>query len=622
MTNYSGVLLSRKSEYGYGLAYGTSYGVVSDGLGGWWMVSNPTPPLTEMTGQYPKGYYFEKVGYDGNGAVISVVDSGGLAFSGNPNALVSDTYTRTPFEASLPLLNPGLAGYLGESVQRYFLYDQIHIFPSSFSLGAVAVDKEVTAQIWSAFFETKVATSISMLNASGVTEDIGDELPYTFLKLEQREWKFNIDAESGAAVIAAKVSILIDGESYLVEISGVRAQSWVFPHNWKDPVRETLEWKTAFNTTYDGTESRAALISNARRSLSYSMYLNTHDAKRLENTSFGWQNRVLVFPLFQYFSQLTQPAASGASVIYLDTADKGFTVDGYAMLYNETTGMAETLSIAEVTPTYLSLVTPVANSWSTHATVFVATSGYIQGNLAINWGTNNFAEGGIKLRVLPAEEDSFTPDVAATSLYRGEEVLTREPDWARGLDWDMTYEAGVIDGGTGVVFNYTTWKRPKREMNHSWVLKGLTDIRQFREFLFRRRGMAVSFWMPSWRNDFRSITRNYDLGGTQFEFYDDNYILMSAGKVERQHIQIELNNGVVLRAKISAYTESSPGVASITLNAGFPVGFASSDIRRASWLSRFRLDTDVVELEWVHARLAKVTLPLATAPDFPSQDAA
>lgn len=615
MTTYSGVVVCNYLEYGYGVGFGMCYGAISSHLG-WHMISDETPQQYTRTGEYPKGFYFRDRSYDQYGRVTSVTDAGDLSFS--DQSVVSGTLSNGD------ILNPlsFATGAMGLSVQRYFLYDQIHIIPNIFSLGAVAVDRQVSARIWSAFFETKVASNITYYNASGFSEDLSDEIPYTFAMLEERDWYFDIDADSGSAVIMAKITIIIDGEPYDVEFTGVRAQSWVYPHNWKDPVMETLEWKTAINVTYDGTEARAALIDNARRSFEYSMYLKTDDAKRMENTAFRWQAKVFLIPVHTYFSQLTADAVVGVQTISLDTVDKGFVVGGYAILYNESTGLFESMTITSVTSTTLGILAPLTNNWSKYATVFVGAAGYIQGNLPITWQTNNFAEGKVRFQLMPAETDAFTPDVAATDLYRSEEVLTREPDWAGGITYDMTFESGVIDPGVGVVFNYDIWKRPSRVMQHSWLLKGLTDIRKFREFLYRRRGMASSFWMPSWRNDFNSVTRNYLSGTTQFEFYDNNFILMSAGKVERQHIQIELKNGTIHRAKISAYTEVSPGVISITLNTVFPVTFHSSDIRRASWLSRHRLASDSIQLEWVHARLVRATLPIATVPDYETQDAA
>ena len=620
MTTYAGIKGSHYLEYGYGVGYGMCYGSVSSHLG-WHMISDEVPQDYTKTGTYPNPTYFHSADFDANGAATAFYPAGGLSFSSQA-PLISTAHVASTLGADNPLIVDDLLGVLGTSVQRYFLYDQIHIIPNIFSLGALANDQQVVSRVWSAFFTEKVATAVSYYNADGFADDLSGALPYTFKKLGEREWYFDIDANSGPAVIAAKISVIIDGETYQVDFTGVRAQSWIYPHNWKDPVTETLEWKTSVVTTYDGTESRAALIDTARRSFEYSMYLKKEIVQKMDNSAFGWQNKVFMIPIHTYFSQLTQAASIGDTTIYLDTVDKGFSVNGYASLYNESTGSFESVTVTGKTDTSLTLLSPLTANWSKYATIFVAAAAYIEGNMPITWQTNNFAEGHVRFQLMPADSYSFTPSVAASNLYRNEEVLTREPDWASGIEWDMSYESGIIDSGITTVFRYETHKRPKRTMQHSWLLKGLSDIRQFREFLYRRRGMAVSFWMPSWKNDFRSVDRSYLSGNTQFEFHDDNYILMSAGKVERQHIQIELNNGAVHRAKIASYTETSPGIISITLNVGFPFNFSSTDIKRASWLSRHRLDSDAVQIEWVHARLAKVTIPIASVPDYPTQDAA
>lgn len=624
MTDFLGSLGTEPHEYGYGVGYGLCYGAWSSPYS---VRGNDFPPTSD---NYDNFYLYPNtltasVQLAGDGDIeLSKLESDPVGAVSDKMGTVAYAYAQAYISPIEDSPNLDFQAAIGLSVQRHFLYDKIHIEPNFVNLGVVSSESTVTAVIWNAFLTTKTVTSILTHNAEGITDDISPSVPLDLAGLDEMDWVFTIDPDTGDSSIQAVFRLTVDGEEYEIEFTGVRAASWPFTHNWKYSLTETLSWLTSVRTTYNGREARASMRDVARRGVDLSLYLTTDEVKRMENVLFKWQAKNLLVPFPQYRSQLSVAALAGDSTLYLNTAMKGFAPEGNLILINETTKATEIATVLSVPGTndQVILQGPISSNWSKGASVYPAAGALMKGNAPITWQTQNFAEGTAAFDFSPSFTEPLTPAAAATDLYRGEEVLTQEPDWAGGVAKDFSFIGGAVDNPAGVITLYPTSDRPSRTTTFRWMLKGETSIYNFRKFIYRRLGMAVSFWMPSWVNDFRSITRTYTAGDAVFRFYDNGYFLNSAGLVERQHLQIQLKNGTILRRKITSSTQVSAAISEITLDSAYGVQFTDLDIVRASYLSRYRLGTDTIALEWIHERLVTVTLPLVTVPDYPTQDEA
>lgn len=617
MTDYSAIFATRPEEYGYGVGYNYAYGAVSAPYTAH-ATFPPTPEFYINFQHYPPEFIVApadkagiSVGLD-SGRTSAGDEEGTYAFAELASFFaVVDEDTNLALSATPP----------ASSVLRYFFYDKIHLMPNAFQLGIVASDRTFTVVVWNGFLVNVVAGSITKTGASGITESLTPLVPDTITALDVINWDFTVSGTEGDNQINARFILNSGGVGYAVTITGVRAAELPITHNWISPLIETLSWKTSLVVTYNGTESRAALRDVARRAIDTTLYLNKSDIKRIENVMFKWQARNVLIPIPQYKSKLTAPALIGDLTLYLDTTDLGFSADQAVMLINENSKVAESFTVGEVFSNRLTLQSPTSKAWSTGASVYPAGGAKLRGNLPIVWQTQDFATGKAVFDFEPTRVNPLTPTAAASTLYRGEEVLLTEPDWEGGLSKDSSFEGIVIDNETGVVAVAATHYRPSRSLTFRWLLNGVTKITNFRKFLNRRKGMAVSFWMPSWVNDFSSIVKTYESGDTTLRFADNGFFINSAMRVERSHVMIDLTSGVRLfREIVSAEEITANLISEISFDTSYGVRFLSSEIVRVSFLSRYRLNADEVSLEWLNEKLVAVSLPLVTVPDYPAQD--
>lgn len=621
MTDYAVALGNHTPEYGYGVGYGYSYGTWSAHYSARLLGVAPDDALAEANSQmWPAVEYPSDPGSGNIGL--------GLDTARNPADEGTFGHAYSGFAAAPLLTSTAYDGYLaiGGSVQRFFLYDKIHITPSVIDVGVVSVDTTRTVVIWNAFLVDKVISTIEAVGSGGITDSLTPGTPVTLYALDESDWVFDISATVGDAVINTSFRFLLDGVYYGVSLTGIRSETFAFVHNWINPLVETLEWKTSLRVTYNGIEARAALRDVARRSTNTTLYLDSSDLKRLENLSFKWQARPLLVPLHQYQSALTATALTGATTLYIaNPTMNGFAVGGNAILFNSATKVSESLTIltVPVTEDRITLASPITNDWGANSICYPASSALIRGNLPVVWQTQNFATGSAVFDFTPTTTNPLTPSDTAPELYRGEEVLTIEPNWDGGLAKDFAFEGGLTENLTGAPTTFETHTRPSRTTTYNWLIKDQDEMYAFRKFLYRRAGMAVSFWMTSWVNDFNSLALTYNAGDQYFRFTDNGFYKNSANKVERQHIQIQLKNGTVIRRKIVSCTETTPGlVTQVSLDSTYGVQFSYADIVRASFLSRYRLAGDSVDITWLHPRAATISLGLTTVPDYPVQDEA
>lgn len=622
MTDFLGSVGTHPSEYGYGVGYGLCYGAWSSPYSSRGVDFPPTADKYGNFYAYPNPLT-ASVQLSGDGDIeLSKKETDPVGAVSDHMGTLAEAYTVASWAPWDDSPNLDFSSTLGWSVQRYFLYDTVHVIPDFVNLGVVSAEMTVTISVWNAFLTDATASSIFAYNAEGFSDNLSVLTPFDIPALAGIDWVFTVSPDIGDSSIQAAYRITVEGVPYEVEFIGTRAAAWAFTHNWTEPLVETLSWLTSLRTTFDGKEARASIRDVARRGLNLNLYLDGTDAKRMENVLFKWQAKNLMVPFPQYRSQLSLAALAGDSTLFLDTAMKGFATGGNLLIINENTKDTEIATVASVPGTNdrVILQGPISADWSKGASVYPAAGALLQGNVPLVWQTQNFVQGQVAFEFDPTFTEPLTPYAAATDLYRGEEVLTQEPDWNGGLSKDFTYAGGVVDNAAGVKVLYPTSERPSRSTTFRWMLSGETAIFNFRKFLYRRRGMAVSFWMPSWVNDFKSITKTYTAGDAALRFYDNNFFLNSADRVERGHLQLHLKNGTVLRRKIVSSSSVSANISEIALDSAFGVEFDSEEIVRASFLSRYRLGSDSITLEWQHPRLVNVSLQLVTVPDYPSQD--
>jgi len=506
------------------------------------------------------------------------------------------------------------------SVQRYFFYDKIYIHPERLDLGAVAADLIRQVSIWNAFFVTKTLESITGTGLDGISVSLGGSLPYAFPPLGFTVADIEISSSEGPFTIDAVYNFNFADETISVEITGSRAQIWAYGHNWDTPIEETLSYLSAVRVAYAGIEHRAALRSIPRRSQSVSLFEEDDALRELETKLFGWQARLFLVPLQQYPSKTTAPALSGQPVIPFDTADRGLVEGAYVVIEDLTTGTRIPASIAEVAAHSITLTSNLTGTLAVGTRLWPAHPAMADEQVSLNWHLPSFATGKINFEFIPVETWGGALAADPPQLYRGEEVYTIEPDWVTGLAVQSTQTFGVTESVAGKKKRNERWLRPSRQYPFGWLLRGFSEIARFREFVQRRLGRTVSFWMPSFRADLQLADPVISIAAVSINVVDGGYLAFSAGNNQRKNISIELKNGTVMRRRILSATYDSPNVTSLSLDAALGYEFTPDDVFRISFLSRYRLGSDEVKLVWYNPSVVTCDMPVVAVPDSPEQD--
>lgn len=526
------------------------------------------------------------------------------------------------------------AGVQATSCQRFYLYDTIHLNPNEHNLGAIGTDVIATTYLWNAFLSDTVLNAVLEVDSEGVSSTfyVGDSviptpLPFPLAALQVGSWVFRVEVEVGPAVLDAYQTLDTSNGNYTVHLTGERSQLWFFSHNWVQPYMETIEWKTAIQVSYNGREHRTALRKIPRVAGEMQTYLKNSLVRKFQHLTTTKQATWLTAPLPQYITLLAASATIGSNTLSVNSVlHRGLEVGGALMLLDPLTGAAESTSISllqhnEPGPDLVVLTTNLTKSWPNRTLVFPAAPAKVRGSLPITWLTNEFATGGAVLDWQPTfsylglSYPTYEEGGPFFDSYENYEIFTTEPDWAGGISKDYGFERGEIDSQTGVVDIYKTKERQQISTVFPWLLRDYEAASKFRAFLGRRLGMAIPFWRPSWVSDLKSIPYSYSQAEVELFVNDEGFFNYAYNKENRKHLQLELNNGRVLRARIISCEPLLGGQVKLELSEPLPWDFESTSIRRISFLYLCRLATDSVTMEWLSPGVAKVSLDIVTVPE-------
>jgi hypothetical protein len=567
-----------------------------------------------------------------SGGIEAILTSAAWEFSPVPThrAVYSDAWTDTSeagaeavTRAPRGVFRPDKATVAAPSFQRHYFYDKIYLRPAAVDLGAVASPATVGLVLWNAYPESSVnITGYSPEGDEGIVANLPWVfLPYEMLPLGVTSLAFDVSATEGPVLIEASYSFVFSsGDSRVFTITGQRAQLWAFGHNWADPLEETLSWKTALNVASNGEEHRASLRRNPRRAVSVSVFEQGRSLSHLDHLLFGWQHRSILVPLLQYKSPITSALTETDTEVFLVTEDAGFLPGCYVAFSDEDGRVARAARVNEVLSDRLTLTTEAGVTLPAGASVWPAAAGHASDRTGATWRLPGFALGqSVSFDLSPVETGQGADVIAAPDLYRGEEILLTAPDWKDGLDTSYEIDRFLFDGQAGATSYTDSWNTARVARPFRWLLSSRGEIQRFREFLQRRRGRAVSFWMPSHKADLH-LSAQVDAVDLSIEVYDDVYSLFADGVPGRNHIEIRLTDGVTIRRRIVSSSPATEGRVALSLDDEAGVSFYPADVDRISYLSRYRLGTDDVTLQWWTMAVVVVEVPLVAVADNRPED--
>lgn len=357
----------------------------------------------------------------------------------------------------------------------------------------------------------------------------------------------------------------------------------LLPQQAEAPVKETLSFLTDVLTSYNGKEQRLQLRSKARQSFSYTTPLQAWHTAAAFNTEYGAIRERWAIPIWTE-GQYVGTVAQNASSISCDTSNFDFRNNSLAMLY-AACGEWRIIEIASVETGQINIgnnFAGIVGAWLLPVRV-----GRIAGS--VDKPTNGHNG---KTRVSFEVEDNLEFFASVPSQYLSNDIYY-EPGLLNGASLGRSLEKreDINDFSLGPVEVRSPWLNSRFGTPYRQVLQGASEVRAFKEFIYRRAGKFRAFWMPSFEVNMR--VKNVGNIASTLVIESDSYLDFAA---VRTNIAIQTTAGVWLPRVVSNPVQIN--ATSIQLTLSSPLNINAANVARVSYLGLYRLDTDRIELSW------------------------
>jgi hypothetical protein len=381
---------------------------------------------------------------------------------------------------------------------------------------------------------------------------------------------------------------------------------WPFLPNWRNGVTSRYQFKTSMFVSEDGTEQRSALRSTPRRSISYSALVAHGDLRTFNRIVDTAQNLPMVCADYSSTVSSLASIANGATQIAVDFVPSWLAVGALIVIAGEALRLAE---VSAVDGNQVTLATaPGPLSAGTH--IHQALVGRLPEALSTRRITSAVAEIAFEFDVDPVSTP-FNFGIAG-EMFGGFELLPARPNWARPIDTTHNWPIEIVDYDRGRV----TVSRPIDFGSATRTIEALCFDQAAADtlvaFFGRMRGRRGTFVAPTYESDM-DLAINVSSGATSLTVIGTDVYHGYAGDPVKTAIEISLTNGTLLRRGITTVTQSG-GNSVLSLSAGLPA-ISTQDIARISWLTRARLGSDELVLEWITDRVCRTSLSIVTLPE-------
>lgn len=482
-------------------------------------------------------------------------------------------------------------------------YNRIHVVPAALALGNIAGAVQRTVRVWNAFFVPAVLEDFSLTPGQGLSYTSSVELPVSLPPLEDVTYDINVSAD-GPPIISGEAVWTIDGVGYVVPITGQRSVLFGFRPDWKmSRVNETYEWSTTVQQSYSGFEQVMERRPEPRRILDYRFRLFKHDAQMFDEAVFGWTGRTFGLPWWPDRTSLTQHAAAGASVLYLDTAGRSFKAGAPAVLFVTSTDY-EMLDVREVYADRIVINGTLSRDWSIGARAYPVLPAVPAAEFATARPLPHVLDGSARFTASPTDSAINLPVEPAPATYRGYELYTGETNWRAPLQVTLTARRKDVDGGAGPLSIRRKADFPLVVRGFSWMLRDRAAAWALKAFFARRRGRRYPVWMPSGLADFVPLA-DIASGQNSMRVRRSEYGRLIGNNEARRDVVLILRNGPPLARRILAVEDEGTD-SLVTFTEAFDAPIPVGAIKRVSYLGLYRLASDSVTFAWVTGAVSEV----------------
>ncbi len=369
-----------------------------------------------------------------------------------------------------------------------------------------------------------------------------------------------------------------------------------FRNNWREPMTERLAFLTDVLRAAEGAEQRRSLRPTPRRTFEVDLLLTGPERTFWDLFTNRLSKGEIVAPLYWEVTTLSTATVAGTTDrIAFDTTYRewAYHEGRLAILMGKTAMDYEVVEIAGVDDTGVDLAEPTARAWPRGTKLLPLRRCVIEQIGQVRQPSAAVATVTLQMRVVGP--NPWTPAADTSPTYLGRPVLLQEPNWAGDLTVDVAREIALLDVDVGLTYQVDALGRTLYGQAHNWFLNGRRKLAAFRDFVYRHRGRAGSFWLPTFKADF-VLTNSPGSAATQIEVQNTGFGYVGGPTGGREYIAIKHSTGTIIRRITSVIAGTTSATERLNLDA--PLGLALSPglVRRISFVDTARLDTDEFQI--------------------------
>lgn len=385
--------------------------------------------------------------------------------------------------------------------------------------------------------------------------------------------------------------------------------AYSFRHNWSQPVIERFKWRTGVFRPTDGPVGLRRQRSALRRQVEYQHLLYNEKLRRqYEARAFGGRTT-----LVQFEPDKVRVGAllAGATTVAFNTQYLDFEA-GHRVLVYEDDETYEFHTLTAVTDDGIEWDEGLSRNY-TRAWVKPARVARLPTTTEVELHTDVVGESST-IYEYAEEDEPLDPrrilPFTSTLTYHSREVFDlaerQGHDYSELPTIEYVADRILLDDGVGVVSAKQYRQGAEVVQVYNMNLEGRETIAKYLGWLYHRTGQYEPFWMPTFRQDLKPLTRNGDDLTVEGHEYSDYY----ASADSRGDLAfVYFDNTVVLR-RIASSTPSGANDL-LTLDAAVPT---FTNLRWLSFLRRVVLSSDDVEIAWQTDNVVRVAFAAVDAP--------
>lgn len=369
-----------------------------------------------------------------------------------------------------------------------------------------------------------------------------------------------------------------------------------FRPNRREAMSERLSFLTDVLRAAQGAEQRRSLRETPRRTFEADFLLVGPERTFWDLFMNRLGGSELMAPIYWEVVSLPSGLTAGVSDrIDFDTdyTEWPYFEGGLALVAGDSALRWEVVQIAAVDSGGIDLVDPVTDAWPAGAKLYPLRRAVVEefGDLT----QPSAAVGKVTARLRFVTANPWTPATEPAPIYGGLPVLLAEPNWADDLSASFERDIAVLDTNIGLTYQVDVLSRFFVGQAHRYFLPGREQMALFRDLLYRYRGRAGSFWLPTFKADFK-LAASVSSGSNQLVVENVGFQYAGGPTAGREYIVIRHSSGAIFRKIVDVIPGTTSATEKLVLDS--PVGLALSPglVRKISFMDAARFDADEFEI--------------------------